>query len=365
MALQLLYTYVLRHLRGASIARILGKSMKPYPLIFDPILKEKVWGGRFLAQLGKSLPGEVAIGESWELADLPASIPQGRSVISNGPLAGQSLNEAIGQHEQQIMGAARLTGEGGFPLLIKFLDAREDLSVQVHPSAEYSRQHPQAHLKSEAWVVIAAEPGAKIYRGVKPDVTAEQFAAHIDSGTVAEDLIAIPAKIGDCHYLPSGTCHALGAGIVVAEIQTPSDTTFRVYDWGRTGRELHVAQALQCIQFGEPAEPSAEPPLPIEAAGMRTVPLLKTRHFVVEQIEAHTDAILPVVTSGLPVVWMILSGRARITTFAASADSTDVDLPIGTTALMPAALEDAVAQMAAQTSLLRITLPSPMEGLIA
>ncbi len=339
--------------------------MKPYPLIFDPILKPKVWGGRFLAQLGKSLPADATIGESWELADLPSSIPEGRSVIANGSLAGQSLHEAIGQHEQQIMGAGSLTSEGGFPLLIKFLDARENLSVQVHPSADYVREHRQSHLKSEAWVVIAAEPGATIYRGVKPEVTAEQFASHIDSGAVADDLIAVPAKEGDCHYLPSGTCHALGAGIVVAEIQTPSDTTFRVYDWGRRGRELHVAEALKCIQFGEPAEEAAEPASPIEAAGMRTILLLKTEHFVVERIEALTDAILPVVTSGLPVVWMILGGRVRITAFAASADSTEVDLPIGTTALMPAALENALARMVGETSLLRISLPSPMEGLIA
>ena len=339
--------------------------MKPYPLTFQPILKPKVWGGRFLAQLGKSLPAAGPIGESWELADLPTSIPEGRSVITNGPLAGRSLHEAIEQDQQQIMGAGSLSSDGGFPLLIKFLDAREDLSVQVHPSEDYVRDHPESHLKSEAWVVIAAEPGATIYRGVKPEVTAEQFAGHIDSGTVADDLIAFPAKIGECHYLPSSTCHALGAGVVVAEIQTPSDTTFRVYDWGRTGRELHVAQALQCILFGEPAEEAAELPLPIEAAGMRTIPLLKTQHFVVERIDALTDAILPVVTSGLPVVWMILSGRARITAFAASADCTEVDLPIGTTALMPAALENAVARLAGETSLLRVTLPSPMEGLIA
>jgi len=339
--------------------------MKPYPLIFDPILKPKVWGGRFLAQLGKSLPADATIGESWELADLPSSIPEGRSVIANGSLAGWSLREAIGEHEKQIMGAGSLTSDGGFPLLIKFLDAREDLSVQVHPSEEYVREHPESHLKSEAWVVIAAEPGATIYRGVKPEVTAEQFALHIDSGTVVDDLIAVPAKIGECHYLPSGTCHALGAGIVVAEIQTPSDTTFRVYDWGRTGRELHVAQALQCIKFGEPAEAVAEPPVPIEAAGMRTIPLLKSEHFVVEQLDALTDAILPVVTSGLPVVWMILSGQARITSFQASADSIEVDLPIGTTALMPAALENALARLVGETSLLRISLPSPMEGLIA
>jgi len=163
--------------------------MKPYPLVFRPILKEKVWGGRRLAQLGKSLAPEATIGESWELADLPQTIPDGRSVISNGPLAGRTLHEVIGEHEQQIMGAAALTDERGFPLLIKFLDARENLSVQVHPSEDYVRKHPQAHLKSEAWVIVATEPGAVIYRGVKPEVTAEQFAAHIETGDAVNAVI--------------------------------------------------------------------------------------------------------------------------------------------------------------------------------
>ncbi len=339
--------------------------MKPYPLVFKPILKPKVWGGHRLAQLGKSLPPQATIGESWELADLPQTIPDGRSVITNGPLAGRTLHEVIGDHEQHIMGAATLTDESGFPLLIKFLDACENLSVQVHPREDYVRKHPQTHLKSEAWVIIAAEPGAVIYRGVKRHVTAEQFAAHIERGEVADDLIAVPVKTGECWYLPSGTCHALGAGIVVAEIQTPSDTTFRVYDWGRTGRELHVSQALACIHFGDPAEEIEPPGLPVEAAGMKTTPLLKTKRFVIERLEAFTDAVLPVVTSGLPVVWMILVGRAQVAASDGSSDSIDVDLPIGTTALMPAALENTVARLAPETSMLRITLPSPMEGLIA
>ncbi len=339
--------------------------MKPYPLVFKPILKQKVWGGRRLAQLGKPLPPEATIGESWELADLPQTIPDGRSVITNGPLAGRTLHEVIGDHKQPVMGAATLTDESGFPLLIKFLDACENLSVQVHPSDDYVRKNPQTHLKSEAWVVIAAEPGAVIYRGVKPQVTAEQFAAHIETGKVVDDLIAVPVKTGECWYLPSGTCHALGAGIMVAEIQTPSDTTFRVYDWGRTGRELHVSQALACIHFGEQTEETDPPGLPVQAAGMKTTPLLKTKRFVIERLEAFTDAVLPVVTSGLPVVWMILNGRAQVAAYHGSSDSIDVDLPIGTTALMPAALENTVARLAPETSMLRITLPSPVEGLIA
>src|SRR5438105_11357547 len=126
------------------------------------------------------------------------------------------------------MDDGKLSAEGGFPLLIKYLDARENLSVQVHPDERYVARHPEAHLKSEAWVVIHAEPGAVIYKGVKPHVKPQDFAEHIRTNQVVDDLIAIEVKVGECHYLPSGTCHALGAGIVVAEIQTPSDTTFRV-----------------------------------------------------------------------------------------------------------------------------------------
>jgi mannose-6-phosphate isomerase len=127
----------------------------PYPLTFHPLLKPRVWGGRRLARLGKTLPdGEAGIGESWELADLPPAIEGGQSLIANGSLAGLSLRQAIGDHENAIMGSAVLTPEGGFPLLIKYLDAQENLSVQVHPTPEYAAAHPGAFVKSEAWVVV-------------------------------------------------------------------------------------------------------------------------------------------------------------------------------------------------------------------
>ena len=160
--------------------------MIPYPLLFHPILKAKVWGGRELGKLGKSLPPGALIGESWELADLPESIAEGRSVIANGELSGKPLRQALQQFKFQIMGDAPLTPDGGFPLLIKFLDARQNLSVQVHPDDQYARSHPEAHLKSEAWIIISAEPGAVIYKGVKPSVTAQQFADHIRNGAVVE-----------------------------------------------------------------------------------------------------------------------------------------------------------------------------------
>jgi mannose-6-phosphate isomerase len=335
--------------------------MEPYPLIFEPILKEKVWGGRNLADLGKPLPPGAMIGESWELADLPESIEGGRSVIANGELAGRSLREAMDAGRRQIMGAADLSAEGGFPLLLKFLDARENLSVQVHPNGAYVQRHPEAHLKSEAWVVIKADPGSVIYKGVKPHVTAEAFARHIATGEVIDDLVAVEVAPGDCHYLPSGTCHALGEGILVAEIQTPSDTTFRVYDWGRTDRQLHVDQALECITFGAAPQPAEAPGVPVEVEGLRTTPRAKTDFFAIEQVEAVSDARYRVETSGMPEVWMLLRGRGRIE----AAGAPPVDLAAGTTVLVPAVLAGAEAALDAAAALLRITLRSPLEGLIA
>ncbi len=338
---------------------------RPYPLLFEPILKERVWGGDRLAAFGKNLPPNVRIGESWELADLPESAPGGRSVIANGPWAGRPLREIITGEPTALLGAASPSADGGFPLLIKFLDARENLSVQVHPDAAYVENHPEAWLKSEAWFVLERDPGAVIYKGVRPDITREQFAADIKTGRVVDDLISVPVKTGDCHYLPSGTCHALGAGIVVAEIQTPSDTTFRVFDWGRTegrtDRETHVDQAIECIRFGDsdPVDRPLGPP--VEAAGMRTTPLVKTDFFEVERIDAETDAMLPVITENMPVVWMMIEGSARI---EYGADE-PTRLPLGTTCLMPAALEGATSLIAKDSSFLRITLPSPTEGMIA
>ncbi len=335
--------------------------MTPYPLLFHPILKERVWGGRSLATLGKPLPPGTPIGESWELADLPETIEQGRSTIANGPLAGRTLRQAIAEHREAILGAAKLTPEGGFPLLIKYLDARENLSVQVHPDEAYVARHPEAHLKSEAWVIMSAEPGAVIYKGVNPDVTREQFAQDLQSDRVIDDLVAVPVAPGDCHYLPSGTCHALGGGIVAAEIQTPSDTTFRVYDWSRQGRELHVEQALECIRFGPS---SAEPPpqrKPIKTKGIQTTPLVETAYFAIERIEIEARVRLEVVTSGMPVVWMILAGAGRV-----EADNAPtIDLTPGTTALMPAELNGGVAVLEPESSLLWVSLPSPLKGLLA
>lgn len=330
--------------------------MVPYPLAFHPILKPRVWGGRSLEALGKSLPDGVAVGESWELADLPESVPEGRSTIANGELAGETLRQAITRHRTEIAGASPLAPDGGFPLLLKYLDARENLSVQVHPDEAFARSHPGAHVKSEAWVIVRAAPGSVIYKGLEPGVTAEAFARHIRTAEVVGDLHAMKVAEGECHFLPSGTCHALGAGIVVAEIQTPSDTTFRVFDWGRGGRDLHVEEALRCIRFGVRPRP-AERPGPVgEAGGIRSRRLLRCDHFTIELVEVlRRGASLDIETSGLPRAWMVLAGGGLIETPQAPT----VALTPGKTVLLPAALSGAVASMSPATRLLEVRPPPP------
>ncbi len=305
-------------------------TVSPYPLCFRPILMPKVWGGRRLASFGKVLPQGQAIGESWEVADMPTTSTGGagggaqRSVVVNGPLAGRTLADAMILWPGPMLGTARPPSQ--FPLLVKFLDAAENLSVQVHPSPGYARTHADAHLKTECWYILDAAPGSVIYKGVKPGVTREAFAGAIASGGVVDLLIAEPAVPGECHNLPSGTCHALGAGVLVAEVQTPSDTTFRVFDWGRTGRELHVAQSLECIHWG-PAPPAVK---------MKAGEVLKTEFFEVRHASVGPGAERAADPQGRCTIVMVLAGSGSL--YAEQGLFAPLTLRTGDTILVPGTL---------------------------
>lgn len=354
--------------------------MTLYPFLFEPIYKSKVWGGRTLEKLGRTLPpGDIKIGESWELADLSSTSVSGggggaeRSKIANGPLTGLSLDQAISQFGPALMGKLPTTPSGNFPILVKYLDARENLSVQVHPSSEYAARHPEAHLKSEAWYIVEADPGACIYKGIREGVTPEQYRAAILTGreeAVEPLMIKVPVKAGDCHYLPSGTCHALGAGVLVAEVQTPSDTTFRVYDWGRTDRELHIEQAMQCIHFG-PADVKREEKRTHIAGMYTTVSRLVTcEHFRIEKIRmiGGYEQELPY---DQPAVWMVLKGKGVIQSGStpgsakASERFDPVTFQAGQTLLIPAQLPEAKIALLEDTVWLEVTFPKALPELIA
>jgi mannose-6-phosphate isomerase len=226
-----------------------------YPLTFRPIFQERIWGGRKLESLyGKQLPPGKIIGESWEISDRADA----NSIVANGPLAGKTLADLMASDRAAIMGRAR-SPEGRFPLLIKLLDAQDNLSLQVHPP-----QHLAADLggcaKTEMWYVSAAEPGSLLYAGLRRGVTHEQFADKTAKGAVAECFHQLPVREGDSLFLPSGRVHALGKGLVIFEIQQNSDTTYRVFDWNRVDasgkpRQLHIEESLKCIDF-EDFEPS-------------------------------------------------------------------------------------------------------------
>ncbi len=327
------------------------------PLIFEPILKPRIWGGRRLASvLGKTLPAGQSIGESWELSDLPGD----ESVVREGPYRGHSLRRLVGEWGRELLGSARLV-EGRFPLLIKFLDAVADLSVQVHPPAAVAATEPGAHLKNEAWYVVAAEPGSMIYLGLQPGVARGQFVEALRTGDVAPLLRPVPARPGDCHYLPGGTVHALGAGVLVAEVQTPSDTTYRLFDWNRidpsTGRprELHVEQALRCIDFDSPGPP--EPPPRSHSADMWTAVtrLAACEQFVIEKVRMieGTEQRLPYAE---PVVWILLDGEVEILCDgghgARKARRGDV-------VLLPAAMKDARVRVIRPAVWLDVSMPAP------
>jgi mannose-6-phosphate isomerase len=343
-----------------------------YPLIFEPIYKEKVWGGRNLNVVGKALPGEgrddaPPIGESWELADLSQTSVSGggggseRSVIANGPLSGQTLHDVMDARGSKLLGNLKPNDDGDFPILIKFLDANEHLSVQVHPSPAYAAAHDDAFLKSEAWYIIDAKPDAVIYKGVKEGVTREQFGKAIADDTVEDLMIAVPVKAGDCHYLPSGTCHALGAGIVVAEVQTPSDTTFRVYDWGRTGRELHIEQALECIEYGPAQTAEYEKRSHIAGTFTTVTRLVTCEHFRIEKIRM-SEGYEQEIPYDQPAVWMVLEGGGQIT----PGNGADVvEFQRGQTLLVPANMNDARIKLTEDTVWLEVTFPQAMPETLA
>ncbi len=224
-----------------------------YPLRFEPIYQYRLWGGRRLANLlSAPLPADGPIGEAWVLTDRADH----QSQIANGPLKGQTLGQVMKRFPESLMGklSSRFTH---FPLLLKFLDAHEMLSVQVHPSDAHPDLIPEGDTaKTEAWVVIDAAKGSQIYAGLKSGTTAGSLKESLLDGTIADHLVSISPNPGDAVFIPGGTVHTLGDDVVVFEVQQNSDTTFRLYDWGhidpetKKPRALQVDEALACIEFG-------------------------------------------------------------------------------------------------------------------
>ena len=321
--------------------------MQAYPFIFEPIYRTRIWGGQNLARLfGRDLPYGEPIGESWELADLD----EGTSLLANGPEAGATLAWLTHQLGVELLGTAPTAANGRFPLLLKLLDASQILSLQVHPdAATASAIGGGATAKTECWYVLESRDGS-IYKGLKPGVTAEQFRRAIREDRASELVRHLEVRAGDFHHLPAGMVHAIGAGLVVAEVQTASDTTYRVSDWGR-GREVHVEQAMRSIHFGptDEAAPGAE--------GER---LLATAAFDVALRRLGPGHSLSS-PRGVCQAVMMIDGEAA----AVHNGPTEqvVELRPGRTVLLPAALDGSAIRTNVGGRYLEITIPgSGQEG---
>jgi mannose-6-phosphate isomerase len=315
------------------------------PLLFEALPMERVWGGRRLETLlGKKLPHGAVIGETWELVDRP----EAQSVVHEGPLRGITLHELWTEHRLEVFGP-RHAGNAStrFPLLFKLLDARERLSVQVHPPEEIARV-TSAESKTECWQFLHASEGACVYAGLKHGVTREAFEKALADGTVEETLHRIPVQTGESLYLPSGRLHAIGEGLVIVEVQQNSDTTYRVFDWNRTGldgkpRDLHVSQSLASIDFGdfEPPVTSATDPIVADCP-----------HFHVRRMQLSSPSDLAR-ESDFSVI-TCLSGRV---------ECEGIVLGPGVFALVPASMKKALfVPMESGTTLLISTLPVAVES---
>ncbi len=304
------------------------------PLVFEPIFMERVWGGRRLESLfGKRLPAGVRIGESWEIVDRA----EAQSVVHAGPLRGETLHDLWTKRRGEIFGD--LPDAPRFPLLIKLLDAQEKLSVQVHPPADAAAELG-GEPKTEFWYIAEAAPAAELYVGLAGASSETHFADAIQRGDVHEHVHRIGVKTGDAMFLPSGRVHAIGAGNVIVEIQQNSDTTYRVFDWNRNERELHVEQSLRCIDFNDVRPSLAEP---------EGESLVRHELFHVEKwkIDRPRDA--------------AARGRfAIICCVSGSVECGGVQLTPGNFALLPAALNSALVQpLERNTELLRVTSGAP------
>jgi mannose-6-phosphate isomerase len=324
-----------------------------YPLQFRPVLKRYIWGGRRLGSvLGKPIGEGSDYAESWEVADHAS----GQSVVADGSLAGTTLHDLVVNRADELLGrhaAFIKQQQSRFPLLFKFLDCQRDLSVQVHPDdAAAPRLDPPDLGKTEAWVILEAEPGSRIYAGLAPGCDRPALARAVKEGKIAECLHSFEARAGQCVFIPAGTVHALGAGVVVAEIQQASDTTYRLYDWDRVGpdgkpRQLHVNESLAAIDYSAVA---VSPQAPVATAQSNIERLVSCDKFVLDRWKIQGAERL-----GGDDRFHIVSVLSREVNLIIDKDQ--MTLTRGQTTLIPACMPPAMIEPANGATLLDMYLP--------
>jgi mannose-6-phosphate isomerase len=328
-----------------------------YPLTFEPTLRDYLWGGRNLERLyGRRLPPGITA-ESWEISGHPTAPTR----VAAGAWQGCTLPEVLEAMGEQLVGSRSraMLALGRFPLLIKLLDATQDLSVQVHPSDTYALRNEGDLGKTEAWYILHAEPGATLIYGLARGTTRETFVEALRNQAVETQLHRLAVQEGDVLFVPAGTVHAIMAGIVAAEIQQNSDATYRVYDWGRVAtngdaRPLHIDKALDVIDWTCVTPAKVKPVLLEQPPGVTRARLVEAPQFVIESVDLDAEADFAGVCGGETFeIWGCVQGEAEI-----GWQGEPVAAPAVRFVLLPAALGRYTVRAARPSRLLRIYVPT-------
>ena len=302
------------------------------PITFEPLLKSTIWGGDKIIPFKHLSRRQAQVGESWEISGVPGH----ETVVKNGLFRGMTLNEVVSQEKGRLVGEDNYRRFGNeFPLLIKFIDAHADLSIQVHPNDEVAVRHGAPHGKTEMWFIMPSEQDAVVYSGLKDTLTPEQYRQMVAEDTITEAIAKYPAKEGDVFFLPAGRIHAIGAGCFLAEIQTTSDVTYRIYDYGRRDsegklRELHTEKAAESIDYHVETDYRTH----YVTKRNRGVSLVHCQHFTTALYDLDEPMTLDYSELDSFVVLIALSGKGTLST-----DDYEQPFAMGDTILLPATTE--------------------------
>lgn len=309
-----------------------SKFIEMYPIKFVPILKERLWGGvKLKTWFNKPIENEIT-GESWEVSAVPGDV----SVVANGNFQGKTLQELIEMYPNELLGKRVYERFGKeFPILIKFIDAREDLSIQVHPNDVLAKQRHNSFGKTEMWYVMQADPDARLIVGFNKDVTRQEYQQHLSDGTLTEIMNYESVSEGDTFFINTGKVHAIGAGIIIAEIQQTSDITYRVYDFNRKDkngnlRELHTEQALDAIDY----QKKDDFKVTYNRQENTTNAMVSCPYFITNYLKLDANFHKEIASEDSFHIYMCVKGSGRI-----SDGSTTLEINCGETVLFPASCE--------------------------
>ncbi|GJM28738.1 MAG: mannose-6-phosphate isomerase [Cyclobacteriaceae bacterium] len=325
--------------------------INPYPFKFRPILKEKIWGGQKIkTELNKDFIPYENCGETWEISGIPGNI----SIVSEGPLTGTTLPQLIDTYRGQLVGEAVYRKEGNkFPLLVKFIDANQDLSIQVHPNDELAQKRHQSLGKTEMWYIFQSDPASRLVVGFNQPLSREKYLEYFNSGRLMEVLNQEEVESDDVFFVPAGRVHTIGKGILLAEIQQTSDVTYRIYDFDRVdkngnSRELHTEEALDALDFQHYPQYKTD----YDRSANNAVPIVRSTYFEVNRLYFDHETTRNYEHLDSFVIYVCVDGKSRL-----SWDGQHITLMKGEAALIPASIKEIKLTPAPSIKLLETYIP--------